>query len=97
MDLYPSSEDCIAEILKSLNLIASSLRVTEENLLFETPTLFVLNVFTLEGTHFYSFIISERLSFSVTIICDSMVKHVHSIRHTTIQCFPRVAFWSVVY
>ena len=23
----------------------------------------------------------------MTIICDSMAKHVHSIRHTTMQCF----------
>ena len=29
----------------------------------------------------------ERLPFSVTIICYSMAKHVHSIRHTTMQSF----------
>ena len=53
--------DYLAEILKlqylSLAFIASSLRVTEKNLLFETavwPTLFLSNVFTaLKGSHFY--------------------------------------------
>ena len=31
---------------------------------------------------------SERLPFSVTIISDSMAKHVYNIRHTTMQIFP---------
>ena len=49
---------------------------------------YLVGIYIAVYVYFYKIcFVSEDHPFSVTIICDSMAKHVHSIRHTTMQCF----------